>query len=512
MRDCFVKLHKMPPTLQISEKYVKINEELMRGEIQDKENIHSDREEELKSDDEEIDVETVDEGQATIDDEPVSPPPCKPEEAPTLLQTQSKTIEEIAIEVVDENRAKISVSPLLKEDEIPKTVFKPSTSFSSRVPSLIPLTVAEIDETESKLASQSLHMSGGGVYTTDSFFYSQNLHSQPSPGQLKSRTSVIKRNPSPGGDRVNKRKASPGLNRDDKGQEEIKSELDNLLDFYQTSTTLTPTKQTAICRIPQATIKFSDSLEITPIKIMPIELTSEPLLVNKVSHSEMESNKRKHESKDNGTKKFRTNELVIEKIPRTSTEETRNHVMVSQRISEKKDDEETSLSCKLVLSKSNKRKYELVFENGQSLFLNRNLFKSLDFSEKSQNIRRKKVQSRKQKTPLKTNVKEQIFTPGTNRVFDVPQNNPIMNGDLNNDCNLSNESVTKAPEVATPAKHECIDKETVSSDSTIADKSELQNPLNISKIPETLGLHKLPSIVNQPSYLRVIKRQSEKSR
>lgn len=93
MRDCFVKLHKMPPTLQISEKYVKINEELMRGEIQDKENIHSDREEELKSDDEEIDVETVDEGQATIDDEPVSPPPCNPEEAPTLLQTQSKTIE-----------------------------------------------------------------------------------------------------------------------------------------------------------------------------------------------------------------------------------------------------------------------------------------------------------------------------------------------------------------------------------------------------------------------------------
>ena len=181
-------------------------------------------------------------------------------------------------------------------------------------------------------------------------------------------------------------------------------------------------------------------------------------------------------------------------------------------ISEKKDDEETSLSCKLVLSNSNKRKYELVFENGQSLLLNRNLFKSLDFSDKSQNIRRKKVQSRKQKAPLKTNVKEQIITPGTNRVIDVPQNNPNMNCDLNNDCNLSNESVTKAPAIATPAKHECIDKETVSSDSIIADKTELQNPSNISKIPETLGLHKLPSIVNQPSYLRVIKRPSEKSR
>ena len=83
----------MPPTLQISEKYVKINKELMRGEIRDKENIHSDQEEELKSDDEEIDVETVDEDRATIDDEPVSPPPCNPEEAPTLLQTHSKSIE-----------------------------------------------------------------------------------------------------------------------------------------------------------------------------------------------------------------------------------------------------------------------------------------------------------------------------------------------------------------------------------------------------------------------------------
>ena len=73
------------------------------------------------------------------------------------------------MEVVDENRAQISVSPLLKEDDIPKTVYKPSSS-SSRVPSLIPLTVSEIDETETKLASQSLHMSGGGVYTTDSFY------------------------------------------------------------------------------------------------------------------------------------------------------------------------------------------------------------------------------------------------------------------------------------------------------------------------------------------------------
>jgi len=514
MRDCFVKIHKMPPTLQISEKYVKINEELMIGEIQDKENIHSDQEEECSKsvDEEEIDVETVSEEQSTIEEEPVSPPPCNPEEAPTLLQCLSKTIEEIATEVVDENRAQISVSPLLKEDDIPKTVFKPSSSSSSRVPSLIPLTVSEIDETESKLASQSLHMSGGGVYTTDSFFYSQNLLSPQSRVQSKSRTSVIKRNPSPGGDRVNKRNSSPRLSSEHKIQEDSKSELDNLLDFYQT-TTLTPSRQTAICRIPQATIKFSDSLEITPIKILPIELTSEPDRVNKVSHTEMESYKRKHESEDNATKKFRTNELIIEKIPRTSTEETYNHEKVSPMFSEKRDDENTSLSCKLVISKSNKRKYELVFENGQSLLLNRNLFKSMDFSDKHENIRRKKVQPRKQKNTIKTYVTGQISEPGTNMVNDLPQNKPINTKHENkNDCNLSKKGVTKSSEIATPAKNECIDKEIISSDTINADKSKLQNPSNVSKIPETPGLHKLPSIVSQPSYLRGIKRQVEKTR
>ena len=287
-----------------------------------------------------------------------------------------------------------------------------------------------------------------------------------------------------------------------------------MLDFYQ-NTTLTPPRQTAICRIPQATIKFSDSLEITPIKILPIEF--EPLLaqrVNNVSHTEIESHKRKHESEENATKKFRTNDLIIEKIPRTSTEENHNHQVVSQMGSEKRDDEETSLSCKLVLSKSNKRKYELVFENGQSVSLNRNLFKSLDFSDKSQNIRRKKVQPRKQKNPVKTNVTEQISTPGTKMVIDVPENDPIIvKRGIKDDCNLSKEGMTQAPVIATPAKHECMNKETVSSDTTItADKTELQNPSNVSKIPETLGLHKLPSIVNQPSCLRVVKRQTEKTR
>jgi len=87
-----------------------------------------------------------------------------------------------------------------------------------------------------------------------------------------------------------------------------------------------------------------------------------------------------------------------------------------------------------------------------------------------------------------------------------------LKNEINNDCNLSKKLVTNASDIATPAKHECVDKETVSSDPASADKTKLENPSNISKIPETLGLHKLPSIVNQPSYLRGIKRQTERAR
>jgi len=499
MRDCFVKLNKMPPILQISEKYLKINEELRRSEIENKKNIHSDHddhdeEEGTQSEDEEIDVETVAEDQDTIDDEPVSPPPCNPEEAPTLLL--SKTIEEIAVEVVDENRSQISVSPLLKEDEIPKTVSKPSSS-SSGGPSLIPLTVSEIDtETESKLSSQSLHMSGGGVYTTDSFYYSQNLLSPPSPrdSNTRTRSSVIKRNP------------SPGVNRVKKKQEETKTELDTLLDSYQTAAA--PPKQTAICRIPQATIKLSDSLEITPIRILPLPISEPPVVdrVNKVSHSER-GHKRKHESDVIATKTSRLNELVIEKIPRTCNEET-DLGMVSRIISEKRDDEALSLNCKLLISKKNIKKYELVFENGQSLLLNRNIFKSLDISGKSQTIRRKKVKPRKQKNPSKTAATEPIPTSASNVDNEEKSEKSKVTNENNNDCQLPKKGVTKASEIATPAKKKCMNKEREPS-GTISAEIQLQNPLIISKIPETLGLHKLPSIVSQPPFLKRLKQKSE---
>ena len=91
------------------------------------------------------------------------------------------------MEVVDtETRSKdsssgrvSSVSPLLAGDTIPRTITSspsPSSSLVIPVPlggSMIPLTVSEIVDPDpgSRAASApaALHMSGGGVYTTDCF-------------------------------------------------------------------------------------------------------------------------------------------------------------------------------------------------------------------------------------------------------------------------------------------------------------------------------------------------------
>merc|ERR1711988_1380203 len=136
-------------------------------------------------------------------DEPVSPPPCDPEDAPQLLISQN--IEDLATEVVVESRKKmmepskiIQASKVYTKictnknnpslNDIPKTVLRPTVSVSG--PSLIPLTVSEMeaDEEPSSPVSSSLHMSGGGVYTTESFYYL-------SPVKEKQRCSVITKVP-----------------------------------------------------------------------------------------------------------------------------------------------------------------------------------------------------------------------------------------------------------------------------------------------------------------------------
>merc|ERR1712038_1481019 len=125
----------------------------------------------------------------------------------------SQTIEELVVEVVDtETRSKdsssgrvTSVSPLLAGDTIPRTITSsPSPSSSSLVipvplgGSMIPLTVSEIVDPDpgnrAASAPAALHMSGGGVYTTECFLNQSQQQSRSS-----SRTeSVIRRNPSPG--------------------------------------------------------------------------------------------------------------------------------------------------------------------------------------------------------------------------------------------------------------------------------------------------------------------------
>merc|ERR1712079_425973 len=250
---------------------------------------------------------------------------------------------------------------------------------------------------------------------------------------------------------------------------ETKTELDNPLDSYQAAAA--PPKQTAICRIPQATIKLSDSLEITPIKILPLSISEAPGVdrENKVSHSER-GHKRKHESEVIATKTSRLDELVIEKIPRTCNEET-DLGMVSCIISKKRNDEALSLSCKLLISKKN-------------------------------------VKPRKQKNPSKTAATEPIPTSASNVDNEEMSEKSKVTNENNNDCQLPKKGVTTASEIATPAKKKCMNKEREPS-GTISAEIQLQNPLIISKIPETLGLHKLPSIVSQPPFLKRLKQKSE---
>merc|ERR1711874_609693 len=111
-------------------------------------------------------------GDEEIDDveleEPVSPPACHPSEGPPLLFSHS--IEDLAAVIVKEKRQNED-----EDDDVPKRGEKrwmvASASTSKAVPALIPLTVSEFGERPSSINSPStLHMSGGGVYTTDSYY------------------------------------------------------------------------------------------------------------------------------------------------------------------------------------------------------------------------------------------------------------------------------------------------------------------------------------------------------
>merc|ERR1711953_84003 len=183
------------------------------------------------------------------------------------------------------------------------------------VPALIPLTVSEFAERPAINSPSTLHMSGGGVYTTDSYYRkpgppliasTSSAASSASTTSITSTTSNGSGQSSPQLSVIKKLPVSTAA----KKRSVIKSKTalaeekkENILrQFYKKSNLISEA---------QKTIKLSDGLEITPIINVPTISPTEP------------TKKRCHESTDNDhnqASKRARNDLVIEKIPRKSTE------------------------------------------------------------------------------------------------------------------------------------------------------------------------------------------------
>jgi len=282
-----------------------------------------------------------------IDDheEPVSPPPCSPSEAPQLLMSQ--TIEDLAMEVVDQNRN----SPP-RTDGTSDTFVLPATVSAPRVdsgPSLIPLTVDEVLAKPGDLGHPSnIHMSGGGVYTTDSFFanFSKSTVAKAAKKSQSIAASVIKKAPK---------------------TDSQQSSLEMLL-------------RQKFPREAREIVKLPSSLEITPI------LTKH---MNQQSHTkEVRKRKFPDESVECGNAKSKS-DLVITKIPRIESHKTQEGGIGNC---------DMLFDCKLLVS-PNDKKVKLVFENGLQMFLNKSIFNNLEFekaaeAETSQKMRRKSKKSK----------------------------------------------------------------------------------------------------------------------
>merc|ERR1711923_608390 len=251
---------------------------------------------------------------------------------------------------------------------------------SKTVPALIPLTVSEFAERPAVNSPSTLHMSGGGVYTTDSYYRkpgpliiasstSSTSTTSNGSGQSTQQLSVIKKLPvSTAAKKRSVIKSKTALAEDREKKENI------LRQFYKKSNLISEA---------QKTIKLSDGLEITPIINVPTISPTEP------------TKKRSHESTDNDhnqASKRARNDLVIEKIPRKSTEKEQTQQRNLQT-------NEQSLDCKLVISKLDK-KVKLVFENGVEVPISKTILKHILPSPKpttsqSKRIRRKTAERRR---------------------------------------------------------------------------------------------------------------------
>merc|ERR1719225_1322673 len=206
-------------------------------------------------------------------EEPVSPPACHPSEGPPLLFSQS--IEDLAAVIVKEKRQEED-----KEDLVPKRGDKKSVvvsaTTSKAVPALIPLTVSEFGERPCSINSPStLHMSGGGVYTTDSYYrklgppvtsVTSSGSRLPAPAAVAApQLSVIKKLPVSTAAPIPAKKKSVIKSKTALAEDKEKNE--NILrQFYKKSNLISEA---------QKTIKLSDGLEITPIINVPTVAPSE---------------------------------------------------------------------------------------------------------------------------------------------------------------------------------------------------------------------------------------------
>jgi len=401
-------------------------------------------------------------------EEPVSPPACDPSEGPPLLFSQS--IEDLAAVIVKENR------PEKVAEVVPPCVNKRRVmgGTSKTVPALIPLTVSEFAERPSVNSPSTLHMSGGGVYTTDCYYKkngptliasstsSISTTSTTSTPSISSTTSNGSRQPSPKLSVIKKLPVSMAAPVPAKKRTVFKSKTalaedkekeENILgQFY---------KKSSLISEAQMTIKLSDGLEITPIITVPTVGPTE------------QTKKRSHESTDNDhnqASKRARNDLVIEKIPRKNTEKEQTEQSNLQT-------NDQSLDCKLVISKLDK-KVKLVFENGVEVPISKTILKhilpSKPATSQRNRIRRKTAERRRKidnaKSESKTNIEKEPEVTNNNKTT----GNPEPPADM--------------PLIVDSGKVE------------FPESSRDTKKIN-SKIPEpAVGQHKLPCVVSQPSY------------
>jgi len=400
-------------------------------------------------------------------DEPVSPPPCDPEDAPQILISQN--IEDLATEVVVESRKqmmkpqKIIQMPKVYSEicsnktnpslsDIPKTVLRPTINVSG--PSLIPLTVSEMetDEETSAAGSSSLHMSGGGVYTTDSFYYLSSV-------KEKQRCSVITKVP--------ERKE---CNNDENNPEQ---NIDDLVDFFSNnSSEKSSSRESVVCRFPQPTIKISDSLEITPITIKPIPFSKVGIMKRKLDKTACSvPEKRK---------------CLNQEIPSYSDKKNSE----SDTITPGKND--IILDCKLVISNNDNKKVKLVFENGVSVQLSKQVLKNSNLENHQTNKIRRKQLKKNPKSSEKTHERSTKQKPN------IPTGNPVVQ--------MHKEAVVEK------SSHKMTDTNEFNEDKEVMNTGS-GNSNNFYKIPKQItnnskipGLHKLPSMISKPTFYASLKR------